>query len=190
MLEHALGAEAFEELARAYVARFPSMAPNLNAYGRRMATFCADRGRPFEADLARLEWAIVEVVHAPIAPPLTMDRLAAIPTEAWADVTLEPSKAVRLLHTAYPVNDYFQAVRDDRDPPVPSPAPAAVVVYRGGTTVWRMALTPAMAAVLEALLAGHPLGAALAHAGDTPPAHVMASFREWIQSGLFVSVSR
>jgi hypothetical protein len=189
VLEHALGDEAFEALARAYVERFPSTAPNLNAYGRHMAAFCDAHRRAFEADLARLEWAIVEVIHAPIAPPLKMDRLAAIAMEAWAGATFVASRAVRLLHTAYPVNDYFQAVRDERAPAIPAAAPAATAVYRGGTTVWRMGLAPPMAAVLEALVAGEALGAALTHAEGTPPHQVMASFREWIEGGLFVDVA-
>jgi hypothetical protein len=188
VLEHALGHEGFAALARTYIARFPSTAPNLNAYGRHMAAFCDEQGRAFEADLARLEWAVVEVIHAPSAPPLTMDRLAAIPMEAWAEVRLVASQAVRLLRTQYPVNDYFQAVRDERAPAIPAPSPAATVVYRGDTTVWRMGLTPPMAAVLDALLAGDGLGTALGHAEGTAPEQVMASFREWVQSGLFVDV--
>jgi hypothetical protein len=188
VLEQALGDEGFGALARAYVARFPSTAPNLNAYGRHMAALCDEEGRAFEADLARLEWAIVEVVHAPVAPPLTMDRLAAMPMEAWATATLAASPAVRVVRAAHPVNDYFQAVRDGRSPAIPAPAPAATAVYRSGKTVWRMGLAAPLAAVLEALLAGEALGAALSHAEGTPPEHVMASFREWVQGGLFVGV--
>lgn len=188
VLRHALGEEGFDGLARAYVARFPSTAPNLNAYGRHVAAFCDEQGRAFEADLARLEWAIVEVVHAPVAPPLTMDRLAAMPMEAWATATLAASPAVRVVRTAHPVNDYFQAVREERAPAIPAPSPAATAVYRGGKTVWRMGLPTPLAAVLEALVAGEALGAALAHADGAAPEHVMASFREWVQGGLFVGV--
>jgi hypothetical protein len=188
VLEHALGDERFAELARAYVARFPSTAPNLNAYGRRVPAFCGEQGLAFEADLARLEWAIVEVIHAAVAPPLTMERLAAIPMEGWATATLVASAAVRIVRAAHPVNDYFQAVRDGREPGLPAPAPAATAVYRSGRTVWRMGLAPALTAVLEALLAGEALGAALAHADGAQPEHVMASFREWVQGGLFVGV--
>jgi hypothetical protein len=188
VLEHALGEEGFAALARAYVARFPSTAPNLNAYGRQLAAFCDEQGRAFEADLARLEWALVEVIHAPVAPPLTIERLAAIPMDAWAGATLAASPAVRVVRTAHPANDYVQAVRDGRAPAIPAPAPAATAVYRSGKTVWRMGLAPALAAVLDALLAGEALGAALAHAQGVPPEHVMASFRDWVQGGLFVGV--
>jgi hypothetical protein len=188
VLKHALGAEAFDALGDAYVARFPSTSPNLNAYGRNMPAFCAERGLGFEADLARLEWAIVEVVHAPVAPPLTMDRLATISPEAWGGARLVASRALRVVGHEHPVNDYFQSVRDGGEPPIPGHAPGSTAVYRSGLTVWRMGLTAPMAAVLRALVAGTPLEKALANAQNEPPGNVSGWFREWIQSGLFADV--
>jgi hypothetical protein len=185
VLKHALGDDAFEDVCRRYVERSPSEAPNLNAYGRRMAETLDG----FASDLARLEWAIVEVVHEPAPPPVTTEALAAVPPEAWGDVRLTASKAVRLLSFDHPVNDYFQAVRDEKQPAVPGPAPSSTVVYRSGRTVWRLGLTPAMERVLAALLAGEPLEQALDRAGDAPPEHVTAWFREWMASGLFVGVT-
>jgi hypothetical protein len=189
VLKHAMGEEAFEALCRAYVGRFPSEAPNLNAYGDSMVRFLDAQGYGFETDLARLEWAIVQVIHAPGDPALTADRLAAIPQDAWPEARLVPARALSLVETRYPVNDYFQAVRDGRSPSVPAKQPAATAVYRSGWTVWRMGLTPPMLAVLSALVAGEPLATALGHAGDEPPERVMAWFREWVQSGLFVGVA-
>jgi hypothetical protein len=226
VLKHAMGAEAFDELGDAYVARFPSTSPNLNAYGRHMAAFCAEGGRCFEADLARLEWAVVEVIHAPLAPLLTMDRLAAVPPEAWGRVRLVASRALRIVEHEHPVNDYFQSVRDGRSPngngrnaddgrspngngrnaddgrspngngrnadgretTVPDRAPGCTAVYRSSLTVWRMGLTPPMAAVLRALVAGTALESALAHAHSEPESSVTSWFRDWITGGLFVDV--
>ncbi|MGH7297592.1 MAG: HvfC/BufC family peptide modification chaperone [Polyangiaceae bacterium] len=185
VLKHALGDEAFEGLCGRYVERHPSEAPNLNAYGRRVADLCEG----FHADLARLEWAIVEVIHEPALPPLTMEALAAVPMEAWATARLVAARALRLLSLAYPANDYYQAVRDGGAPTVPAAGPSAVVVYRSGPTVWRMGLTPPMQRVLAALLAGEPLDGALDRAGDVPAEHVTAWFREWIASGLFVAIA-
>jgi hypothetical protein len=184
VLEVARGDEAFEALCRAYVARFPSVAPNLNAYGRHMPEMCAG----FEADLARLEWAIVEVIHEPSRAPMTMESLGAVPEETWPGAHLVASQALRLLTLEYPANDYFQAVRDGHAPAIPGPAASATVVYRSGLTVWRMGLTPPMHRVLAALVAGQPLEASLSLAEGEPPEQVTAWFREWISSGLFVAV--
>jgi hypothetical protein len=117
-----------------------------------------------------------------------MQALAGIPMEQWPAAKLTPSPALRLVRARYPVNDYFAAVKEGREPPVPAAEASATAVYRSGLTVWRMGLTPPMVAVLSALVAGEALEAALAHAGDAAPEHVMSWFREWVQSGLFVGV--
>ena len=117
-----------------------------------------------------------------------MEKLAAIPMDAWGTARLTASKALRLLTFQYPVNEYFQAVKDGGVPSIPSPAPSAAVAYRSGRTVWRMSLTPPMQRVLAALVAGDALEAALDLAGGEPAENVTAWFRECVSSGLFVAV--
>lgn len=202
VLRHALGHAAFEDLCRGFIARHPSVGPNLNFFGRGMERFCRDEApspspvRHFAADLAALEWAIVEVIHAPSSEPLMLEGLRDVPLEAWATARLVPNSAFRLLRFASPVNVYFQAVREGQNPPLPSADPSATVVYRSGATVWRMDLTLPMFEVLSALVAGETLAASLARAEASFCAidqheaadRVLSWFREWVGSGLFVRV--
>ena len=185
ILKHALGGEAFEALCRRYVASHPSESPSLNFYGRHMASFCEG----FAADVAALEWAVVEAIHAPDGEALTAERLAAIPLEAWAQARLAKNPSLRVLRAQYPVNEYLQAVHDGREPELPAPAASATAVYRRGLTVWRQGLTPVMADVLSALAAGETLEAAVAPVpDDVPPGHLMGWFRDWALAGLFVGI--
>ncbi len=169
-VQHALGESAFDDLCRGYIAAFPSTGPNLNHFGRRMGAFVREGVpepfplRAFVADLAALEWAIVEVIHAASAPPLTADGLRDVPPDAWGALRLEATPALRLLRFDHPVNAYFQAFRDDEAPAVPAASPSATVVYRSESMLWRMDLTPPMTEVLSALVAGEPLGQALSRA--------------------------
>jgi hypothetical protein len=207
ILRHALGPGAFEELCSAYVDRHPSRSPSLNAFGRSMEAFVRGEGeaearselavpRAFAGDLAALEWSIVEVIHAPASEPLTLENLQGVPADAWAGARLVANTAIVLRRFEYPVNAYFQQVRDGQQPPIPAAAPSATVVYRSGPSVWRMDLTPPMFAVLSALVAAEPLATALGRAeehmaGEDPAAvgdRVSHWFREWIASGLFVRV--
>jgi hypothetical protein len=203
-LQASLGDPAFERIARAYIARYPSTSPNLNAYGGRMAEFCESEAplerpavRPFLTDLASLEWAIVEVIHAPGAEPLTLAGLSDVPIEQWADARLATTPAFRLLRFRYPVNLHFQAFREGRRPAVPEAAASAAAVYRNTRTIWRMDLTDPMFDLLGALASGDTLGASLERAAaafadvgeDVAVTRVMAWFREWVQSGLFSGVS-
>lgn len=200
-LQAALGGRTFEALCRAYIARHPSASPNLNAYGAGMPAFCraetALDDRAFAADLATLEWAIVEVIHAPGAAPLTPERLAEVPAAAWAGARLEATPAFRLVRAAYPVNRFFQAFRDGEDLAVPAASPSTTAVYRSGPTVWRMDLTAPMAMLLERLVAGDALESALnraATAMDDVPQDVlgqrlMAWFQGWVSGGLFTGIA-
>jgi hypothetical protein len=200
-LQAALGEDAFATLCREYIARYPSTNPNLNTFGRHMAALCASEAggahAAFAADLAALEWALVEVIHAPSTEPLSLAALGDVPPERWAGARLESTPALRILCAAYPVNAFYQAVRDGKQPAIPDAAPSATAVYRSGPTVWRMDLTPPMLALLTGLTSGATLADALdgatASFGDEPEEaaaqRVMGWFREWVSSGLFSRVA-
>lgn len=199
-LSYALGEETFSALARAYIDSHPSRSRSLNAYGELLTTFCRTRSEPwaaFGADLARLEWALVEVVHEPASVSLTPDALARIPAVRWQTARLLPSASLRVLGFDYPVNDFFQAFRDQLMPEMPAPAPAATVVYRQGLALWRMGLEPRAALLLKDLLSGVPLAAAVATlekrsqaAGTSDDlAHALPQWLgSWVQSGFFRGV--
>jgi hypothetical protein len=209
VLAASLGPDRFEALCQAYVVAQPSRSPSLNAFGRHMPAFCrtvedsllTGDERGFASDLASLEWAIVEVIHAESASPIDASALASLPPEAWESARFVASDAVRRLTLAHPVNAFFQAYRqNDTMParPSPTPTPSAVVVYRKGPVVWRMDLTPAMNRVLATLLEGRTIADALGQIEDScdgdPEARaeaarsVMIWFREWVEGGLFASL--
>jgi hypothetical protein len=197
VLAETLGEERFRALCHAYIDRHPSTSPSLNAFGRHMAAFCRETEGRFASELATLEWALVEVLHAATPAALDLATLQAIPIEAWAAARLARSESVRLLMFEHPVNAYYQARRMGEEPPIPSASPSSTAVYRQGLTLWRLDLTPAMTRVLSALLEGAPIGEALERMGADeadPDAlaeaerSVMTWFREWVQSGFFERV--
>ncbi|HEU4406146.1 MAG TPA: DNA-binding domain-containing protein [Polyangiaceae bacterium] len=199
-LQYAIGDGAFDSLARDYVERHPSRSPSLNAFGRHLPAFCRERAEPwaaFAAELAELEWALVEVLHAPAPPPWPIEALAALPPEAWAGARLRPSPALRLLRFRYPVDAFLQAFREGREPALPGAATSATAVYRQGPRLWRQAMTPPMAELLGALVAGRTLGEALAAleqalaAGGAPAdagGAIMQWFRGWVAAGFFAGL--
>lgn len=185
VLEHALGETAFETLCHEYIARFPSKGPNLNAFGRHMPSLC----QGFFAELAALEWALVEAIHAPDGTPMVGAQLASIPADAWPRARLRRTPSLQVLRARHPVNDYYQAVREGRDATLPAESPSAAAVYRAGLTVWRQRLTPVMADVLSALVRGETLEEAVAGVPEGhSPEQVLTWFREWVEAGFFDSV--
>lgn len=206
VLAATLGDGKFRALATAYIERYPSSSPNLNAFGRHMEELCRsaspawlDEPRVFFAELAALEWALVVAIHAAPAPALDLAALQALPPEAWATARLVPSGTVTVLDFSYPVNRYFQEYRNKgRQPSLPSPSPSATAVYRKEELLWRMDLTPAMKRVLVALLGGRTIAESLGQMSvneSDPEAvaeaerSVMIWFRDWALGGFFADVA-
>lgn len=203
VLAESIGDDAFEALCHVYIEQHPSRSANLNHYGQHMASVCAASELParvFLSELAALEWALVEVIHAE-AGTLDPEALQRVPPEAWAGARLVPSDALRLLRFTHPVNAYYQACRTRETgaptPPLPAAGASATAVYRRDPTLWRMDLTPAMTRVLAALLTERTIAEALAQIGVDEHDHaalgeaersVMTWFQAWVSSGFFSGV--
>lgn len=202
VLRMMLGDERFETLAHEYIERCPSSSPNLNGFGRGLPAICRRDARgnlgpiaDSAAELAALEWSVIEVLHAEASPPLDVSALQALPPERWAAARFVASDAVRLHRFEHPVNAYYQACLESGEAgEVPSRAPSAVVVYRSDVKLWRMDLTPTMERILSPLLAGEPIGEALASVETEVTDPVRAEelgrsltvwFRDWAQAGIF-----
>lgn len=199
-LKFALGDAEFERVARAYVAAHPSRSRSLNAYGAAMPGFLRarpDAGRAFASDLARLEWALVEVVHAETKPPLAADALRGLGPEDFARATLVASPALRVLRFDYPVNRFYQAFCVDGAPDLPAPEASAVAAHRSGLSVYRLELEPPMRVLLAALTNGETLARALAALErELSPEElglaqerVSEWFGAWIASGFFTALA-
>jgi hypothetical protein len=195
-VERAIGAPAFDRLARGYVRAHPSRFYNLNRFGGKFPDYLARSRRVphrrFAAELARLELAMAQVFDAPRSPPLKLPRLATLSPERWSRARFQAIEALQLLELEYPANEYLQAVREGRKAHLPRPRRSWVAVYRKNDVVWRMGLRPAQYTVLRSLVSGRTLESALrgalARGGITSSAlrkQASAWFREWVSEGLF-----
>jgi hypothetical protein len=192
-MKYAMGDDAFEALCHEYVAAHPSRSPSLNRFGRHMAAFAFGRGgehAAFLRDLAVLEWAIVERIHAAPMEAIDLEALRALPIEQWAGARFTPSGAIDVLELDYPANRFFQAFKEGHAPAIPAPEATTTVVYRRGWAVWRMDLAPAVHALLVALFDGVPLGDALDRVAPQIGSadDVLATFRELVAGGFFARV--
>jgi hypothetical protein len=198
-LKHLLGAQGFSDLVRDYVAAHPSVTYTLNRLGDHLPEFVSTwKGarRPAVAhDLARLELAVAEVFDAPEVKPLSAAEIAAVPEASWQRARLKPIEAFRLLSLRYPVNTYLQSVRDeDHDHPEMKRKDTCVAVYRRDYSVYRQDLSESAHDLLTDLVAGKPLGkavaAALLRGGRRAPTtdQLFRWFREWASGGVFRSV--
>jgi hypothetical protein len=200
-LAHFLGPAAWTRLVRAYLTAHPSRSYTLNELGRRLPEFV--RGAPvkhaaFCHDLARLERALAEVFDAPETTPLEAKQLAALRPGELERLRLVPAAALRLLGLDHDAGAWLDSLRgDEHDHPPVRRKRTRVVVYRRGYGVKRREVAEAAFALLEDLVAGMPLGRALARAlarrGSARLAGADAAFRlfrEWAAIGLFQAAPR
>lgn len=195
------GNMTFGKIARAYLKQHPSRHYSLNFLGRRLPEFLDGPvrfpRRALLADLARVERAISESFDASVSPSMTPADMALVPPAAWETGRIRLTESLRLLALDHRANAIVTACRQEKDLPPLGRAKSWVAVYRKEWTVWRADLTEPMHAVLAALQAGKPLGAALAAAArrfDGSPAQMQAEvhrwFGEWAREGIFAGVER
>lgn len=207
VLRTALGEEVFDGFAFEYLQRYPSRSYTLDRLGERFPQFL-DETRPpdsdwpdFLIDLARLEWTLAKVFDGPGVEGqllLSHDDLQGVPPERFAAARLVPVVCLRLLAFRYPVNAYYTAVRhaeEGEEIPLPEPAEELVAILRRDFVVRRYTLSRPQKALLEAVLAGAPVGEALAAAAaasdledDALAASLQEWFRFWTAEGFFQSL--
>lgn len=159
-LVEALGWDAFEEHATAYLAACPPTSFSLRDLGARLPHFLADRVAPALLDLARLEWALVDAFDAADLPPLDATKVTGAGAALdQARLVLDPS-LTRLTLSA-PVHEIRGQLVDGEQVALPAPRATHLVVYRSELTLlWREVPRLALAA-LDELARGRPLADAL-----------------------------
>ncbi len=162
-----VGAPQFRDLARAFVRSQPPRTPVLTRYGQGFAGFLADSGLavtwPYLPDLARLEWACLEALHAAEAPPLDQELLTAAlgrpETLPSLRRTLHPSLAT--LDSPFAVVSLWAAQQGEGAPPDLDPDhPEHAWILRRGRSVLVLQMTDGDCRFVRALQAGLPLGEA------------------------------
>lgn len=181
-----VGAAPFHNLVTDYLLAHPSRHPSLRELGRALPDFVAGhalaRRQPAAPDLARLEWARVDVFDDADAPPLEREALLAQGAAAPGSFAFRRVPASRLLRLSPAALAAWRAAQpgaahtDSAEIPAdPCQPPRPVLVWRRDFRVLHRSLPDDEAACLAALGAG-PLtlsgvGDALARAlhARTPP---------------------
>ncbi len=118
-----------------------------------MAEFFRSRW-PFAADLAALEWAIVDLFDAPDSPVLTRESLAGVAPERWGGLRFRLTRAERVLVLDWPVTELREAWAADRAAPALERRAMRVLVHRRAEEVRYRSLTALEARALELVRAG------------------------------------
>lgn len=198
VLPRAMGDEAFDALALAYLQAHPSREPSIRWFGDRLAQFMAERDdlvpHPALVDLARMEWALRTAFDAADATPLGANTLAQLPAADWPALVLRLHPSVQRLAMGWCIEPAWRALQAhaDDEPELPEPQPGVhtLLVWRAGLeTRWRSATSELEATLLTAVHRGEPFAALCEHAAqsvgaDAAAACVVSALQQWLAEGL------
>jgi len=192
-----MGRARFTGAVLDYLSANPSAHPSVRHVGDRFAEFIATRPdvqeTPVLADLARLEWARVEVFDAPDVAPLGADALGTIPVDAWPHQRFAVIPAIRLLDSAWPVHAVWLAGGAGDLPRTATAGGTRIRVWRSGAMIQQATMDAAEDAMLRCAMRGEPfatmceavvplVGAERA-AGDAA-----ACLLRWIEDGILAAL--
>jgi hypothetical protein len=190
-----VGDEGFRALADRYLARHRSTHPSVRYVGRWFTDFVArEAALPrFVADLARLEWARVEVFDAPDTEPLRRADLASLPASQWPTLRLRPIHACLVIECAWPAHEIWATVGDGASGRATTDRsePTTIRVWREGWSVSHAAMGDLERRVFPLLQRGEPFArlCAAAERGLEPEAaarEVGSLLMRWLEDGLLV----
>lgn len=216
-LRAVLGDKKFIALAEAYLVRHPSGSFTLRNLPRRLEEFIRAEPRftrPHTAlcrDLARFEWARVEVFDTAARPVFTANDLLDMPPKRQGKLKLALQPYLQLLRLDYPVDDFILAVKEraaqllrgeasnvptaprgmrTRKTKRPARARTHVAVHRLDSRIYFKRLEPAAYRILVALRGGATLEQALVTGLPRAKksrvdwaARVQGWFRNWMELG-------
>lgn len=177
-----VGDDFFDAVAHDFIAHEPPRSSHLDRFGGGLAAFldgfAPAASLPYLGDVARLEWAVNQALHAPDAAAPDFAALSALAATDAERLRFTPHPSVRLLHTCHPARAIWRGVLEDDDAALASidltARPCWLLVHRGPGGVDVLPLDASAWNFTAALCDGQPLGAALQTHGDAPAAATLA----------------
>lgn len=191
----AVGEDEFHNLITDYLLAHPSSHFSLRYAGRHLPDVLRRHHlaaeRPWLADLAALEWAILESFDAADAPVLTAAELEPLSADDWAEVRFRASPSLQLLDLEWKVDEVWDRTQRGDDAGAAAPGPSAMRVWRRDLRVYHQPIEPLERDCLRLLLAGEPFAAWCEHAaaslGDEQAGAAVARILQtWLAAGLLV----
>jgi hypothetical protein len=202
VLYQLVGAEFFEQMARAYGQAHPSQSGDLNKFGRDLPGFLAESmsaAYPYFADVAVLEWQVHRAYYAADATILTLTELLAQVAQSGRDVQsvrLKMHSASQLHQSAYASVAIWRAHQVNLAEPQLEALPVDLSMANYGLISrreWQVNVTELDQAgflALRALSKGHTLEAALELAMQQDPQFdIAAQLTIWFSAGAFSAFS-
>lgn len=156
-----LGDNLFDSTARAYIDQYPSTYYNMRWVGADMQTHLrwSLPQHPVAAEMAAFEWALSLAFDAEDVPSLTLQDLAAIPPEDWADLKFAFHPSLHLLQLQWNVLPIWAALNSEETPPKTAKKNVTCLIWRMNLNSHYRSLDVAEHVALKSAIAGESFGA-------------------------------
>ena len=189
-----LGGGLFEDTARSYLTKTPSVYPNLRWYGEKMPAHLQQAlpKHPIAAEMAYFEWALSLAFDAEDAPVLQLQDLAAVPPEYWGELRFKFQASVQLLALKHNTVAVWQALDMEETPPKPEKmTDTHWLIWRQDLTSKFRSLTASEVLALQMALASASFGEIceklFESLGDDATMQAAQYLAGWLQAGLITS---
>ena len=177
-----VGEVNFHNLMTDYLLSHPPSHFSLRYAGQHLPVFLRTHALrqqwPYIADLAELEYAIVDSFDATDAAALTADDLRQVPPEDWAGLRLKVSPSVRLLRLEWPVGDIWSDAKEGKASEAMAAQATHMRIWRRDLEVFHKTIDAREAAALAALGSDQTFGqvCGILGEGDDEEAGAAAAF--------------
>lgn len=185
-----VGDEFFNAMAMDYIKQTPSYSENIGHYGEEFSAFIANfphtKDLPYLSDVAHLEWAWYQALHAENVRPFNSAGLAALSEEAHEHIVFTLPPSMTLLESDYPIHEIWrlnQMTVESND---------TVDLGQGGVklAVWRHEMDMRMDVLaenewvlLQAIAHGVSMGELDGVLGEAELAHVSDLLAQFVRAG-------
>lgn len=187
----ALGDDAWNELIARYLRAHPTHHADLRLAPRHLPEFLRATAPGPLADLAELEWALMESFTAEDSTPLRATALANLAPDAWPEMLVRASPSLRLLHPHSDVDRNRRRLLDREAVELGPTAPFALRVWRRDLRVFHKRIDAVERGALELARSGvtfADLCAWLADHGDGDPSQAAVRLLHvWLADELLVA---
>jgi hypothetical protein len=201
LLRRYLGEDPFAEMARAYIARFPSSHVNARWFAHRLPEFLQTSepfaSRPALAELAAIERALNDAFDGADAPTLGLSDLAAIAPQEWARLSFVPHPTASRLAVKSNAAAIWVALKANEAPPEPVIGEAAtdLLVWRQDMTSMFRELEPEEAMMWDEAAKGSRFGdlcEMLATYDDAAgaPGRAAGYLKTWLDAGALSAIAK
>lgn len=198
VLKQLVGEDFFRDLTRAYGIRFPSQSGDITAFGRQLPSYIKTlencQPYPYLGDVAALEWLIHHAYYLPTTPPVMLNQLQGMSTEAWGQLRFQLQPSCFLFSSPFAVADIWQA-HQNISPTFPTVInqPNYCLISRPyGATHHHVHLSPLphkSYQILNHLFTGHTLEEALTLSlAEDEPFDLQLALTHWFNQHIFSAI--